>query len=307
MAKTDAALAEPPAPHLDRAEWRDLDVRVQDGVRIHARLYGGRAATGLPVICLPGLSRSARDFHDLAIALNSGKGPARPVLVIEARGRGQSEWSDPSDYNLLREMADVLDVCAAGGIGHAVIVGSSRGGLLTMLLSAPRPAMIKGVVLHDVGPEIGSQGLARIRQQLAAQVAPKSFEDAADMLKRAQSALFPALSDDDWLWFAKTTFVEKDGRIIRDYDPRLLETLGSIDFEQPLPDLWKEFDALAHAPMMVIRGETSDVLTVETVAKIKRRRPDSEIMEVPGQGHVPPLRAGPIVTRIVRFIDKIDR
>lgn len=306
MAKSETALAEQEAPRVDPASWRDINVRVQDGVRIHARLYGGRAATGLPVVCLPGLSRTARDFHDLAIELNNGDGPARPVLIIEARGRGQSEWSGASDYNLPRELNDVLDVCAAVGIGHAAFVGTSRGGLVTMVLAMPRPAMIRGVVLHDVGPAIGPQGLARIKQQLSARVTPKSFDDAADILKRAHNSHFPALSDEDWLWFARTTFVERDGSLIRDFDPKLIETFESIDFEQPLPDLWREFDALAHAPMMIVRGKNSDVLTGKTVAAIKRRRPDCEVLEVSGQGHVPLLRAGTLVNKISRFVRNLD-
>ena len=180
-----------PYPHLvpdpghgafDRG--KSLFITAQDGLRLHVREYGPRTALALPVVCLPGLARTVADFEALAPALANGH-PSRRVIAIDSRGRGQSDYdSNPENYNLAVELGDVVTVLTALEIGEAVFIGSSRGGLLTMLLGVAHPTAIAGVVLHDIGPVIDPQGLARIKSYVGRLPQPRSFADGSDILRR---------------------------------------------------------------------------------------------------------------------------
>lgn len=305
---SDAALAEPSA-EADGASatWRDIHVSVQDGLRLHARDYGERASPHLPVVCLPGLTRNARDFHELAAFLSTHRHRPRRVLAIDFRGRGASDYDwNWKNYTPFTEMADVLDVLTACGIEDACFVGTSRGGLVTMLLAAARPTTLKAVVLNDIGPEVDGRGLLRIKNVLSATRAPKNWEDATDLLKRAYESHFPAVDDAGWEAFARKTFADKDGRPVRDYDPKLIKTLQSIDYDQPLPTMWPQFDGFAGVPLMVLRGENSDILSEDTVQRMAERRPDLESVLVEGAGHAPMLTEPEILNRISAFINAAE-
>ena len=198
------------------------------------------------------------------------------MLAIDYRGRGQSEYDpNPANYNVVdRSSRDLLAVLTALEIEPAVFVGTSRGGILAMLLATVRPAAIAGVVLNDIGPVIETKGLVRIKSYVGRLPQPKSFEDGAEILRRLFCAQFPQLGSDDWIMFARRTFKEKDGSLKPRYDPKLADVLKGIDMERSLPPLWKEFDALASCPVMVIRGANSDILSAETVEAMRVRRPD---------------------------------
>jgi pimeloyl-ACP methyl ester carboxylesterase len=292
---TPRAVAEPPA------SGKSLFVTAQDGLRLHVRAYGARASSALPVVCLPGLARTAADFDVLALALSSDRG--RQVLALDYRGRGKSDYDrNPANYNLQVELADVLAVLTALGIGRAAFVGTSRGGILTMLLATARPTAIAGCVLNDIGPVIESEGLMRIKSYVGKLPPPASFEEAADALRQLFGNQFPKWSDDDWRAFARRTFKEAGGRIVPDYDVRLATTLVRISPERPLPPLWKEFDALARIPLMVVRGTNSDILSVATVEAMRGRRRSLEVVEVADEGHAPRLTTPQAVSRIAAFV-----
>ena len=286
----------------DTAPGRSLFVSAPDGLQLHVRAYGPRTAPALPVVCLPGLARTAADFEDLACAMAESPSGPRAVYALDYRGRGRSGYDhDPANYNFPVELADLMAVLTALDIGRAVFVGTSRGGLLTMLLAAARPGVIAGAVLNDIGPVIEPKGLARIKGYVGKLPQPTSYADAATLLRRLFDAQFPALGDDDWRAFAHRTFDERDGRLMPNYDPRLAETLRSVDIEQPLPALWKEFDALAAVPVMVIRGANSDILSPATVKAMRTHHPGLKAIEVPDQGHTP-LLTGPLNGRIEAFV-----
>jgi pimeloyl-ACP methyl ester carboxylesterase len=192
-------------------------------------------------------------------------------------------------------------------IGPGVFIGTSRGGLLTMLLAAVRPAAIAGAVLNDIGPVIEPRGLMRIKSYVGKLPQPTSFEDGGEMLRRLFGAHFPKLTADDWTAFARRTFEERDGKLASSYDPKLAQTLQGIDIERPLPPLWREFDALARVPVMVVRGANSDVLSPETVAAMRQHHPDLRVVEVPDQGHAPLLSDEATISRIVGFIGECER
>src|SRR5262245_56048184 len=285
----------------DNCTKRSLFVTAQDGLRLHVRAYGARASSALPAVCLPGLARTSADFEALAVALSSDG--ERPVLALDYRGRGRSDYDhNPANYSLSVELADVLAVLTALGISRAVFVGTSRGGILTMLLAAARPTAIAGCVLNDIGPVIELAGLTRIKSYVGKLPQPASFREAADALQRLFGSQFPKWRDADWLTFARRTYKEVDGRIVPDYDPALATTLAGVSPERPLPPLWREFDALARVPVMVVRGTNSDILSAATVQAMRERRRSLEVVEVADEGHAPRLSDAPNAGRIAAFV-----
>jgi pimeloyl-ACP methyl ester carboxylesterase len=278
-------------------------VSAQDGLRLHVYRYGRHSAAHLPVVCLPGLARTGADFEELARFLSNSPEQPRHVVALDSRGRGRSEHDrNPANYSFTVELNDLLAVLTALGIGPAVFVGTSRGGILTMLLAAIRPTAIAGAVLNDIGPAIEPAGLMRIKGYVGKLPQPKSFDEAADILRRLFAGHFPKLSPAEWLAFARRSFTEADGRLVPSYDPQLGKTLEGINVEQPLPPLWREFDALSRVPLMVIRGANSDVLSPATLKTMRERRRHMEILEVPDQGHAPLLTDSTTIQRIGAFI-----
>ena len=282
-------------------------VSARDGLRLHARDYETDAATGLPVVCLPGLSRTADDFDALAAALASGAyAPARRVLALDYRGRGQSAWDpDPRRYDLRVESDDIASVLTALGVSRAVFVGTSRGGLHIMMLAALRPTFLAAAVLNDIGPVIASQGLARIKSYIGKMPQLGSWADAVAALRRIADSRFTGLSEEDWQAYARLTFEERDGIIGSRYDPALMVNLEAMDLAA-IPELWDQFDGLAHLPLMVIRGENSDLLEATTAAAMVERHPGCELVEVPGQGHAPLLLDETTISQIARFIARCE-
>jgi pimeloyl-ACP methyl ester carboxylesterase len=289
----------------DAAE-RNVFVTAQDGLRLHVREYGSRLGPALPVVCLPGLTRTVADFATLAPALAVGR-QGRRVIAIDSRGRGQSAYdSNPANYNLAVELGDVVTVLTALGIGSAVFIGSSRGGLLTMLLGVAHPTAIAGAVLHDIGPVIEQKGLARIKSYVGKLPRPRNFTEGAEILRRLFDSQFPKLSPEQWLASAQNTWKTEDGELKPTYDVRLANTLTEIDIERPLPALWNEFDALARVPILLIRGANSDILSAGTVTAMQAHHPDMEVIEVPDEGHVPLLDSAELIGRIAKFIETCD-
>ncbi len=301
------------SPHLlaepnrgAREAGASVFVSAQDGLRLHVREYGTRGAPGLAVVCLPGITRTVADFAVLAPALAAAP-TRRRVIAIDSRGRGRSEYdSNPENYNFVVELGDIVGVLTALAIGPAVFVGSSRGGVLTMLLGAAHPSALAGVVLHDVGPVVEPKGLARIKSYLGKLPQPRSFEDGADILRRVMSTQSPNLTAVQWLAAARRAWHMKDGALVPTYDVRLARTLASVDLERPIPSLWNEFDTLAAMPMLAIRGGNSDILSSETVAAMRARREQMEVIEVADQGHAPLLEGENLLRGVIRFVEDCE-
>lgn len=285
---------------------RDIFVTAQDGLRLHVRQYGPRPATALPMVCLPGLARTVADFDALAPAL-AAEPPDRRVIAIDSRGRGQSDYdSNPANYNVAVELGDVISVLTALEIGPAVFFGSSRGGLLTMLLAVAHPTALAGAVLHDIGPVIEPKGLARIKSYVGKLSQPRDFDEGAVILHRLFGTQFPKVTHAQWRAAAERTWKQENGALVPTYDVRLSQTLAGLDIEQPLPTMWNEFDALARVPILVIRGANSDILSAATVAAMRERDPGLESIEVADQGHVPLLDDSGLIARIAEFVSRCD-
>lgn len=279
-------------------------VTAADGINIHVRDYPARDAGALPVVCLPGLARTTADFETLAEALAA---EGRRVVALDYRGRGRSDYDpDPAKYSLPVELGDVITVLTALACEPAVFVGTSRGGILTMLMATVRPAAIAGAVLNDIGPVMEPEGLVRIKGYVGQLPTPASYDDAARILARLFGAQFPKLGHDDWLRSAYRTYKDKDGILVADYDVALARALEDFDPAKPLPDLWPQFEALKPVPVMAIRGANSDLLSAATVNEMSQRHPKLETLVVPDQGHAPLLAEADVIARIAAFVDRCD-
>lgn len=295
-----------PDGHADVLEQgKSLFVTAPDGLKLHVREYGTSAAPGIPVVCLPGLARTTADFYELAPALADGP-PERHVIAIDSRGRGHSEHdADHTNYNCMTELGDIVSILFTLDVRPAIFVGSSRGGVLTMLLAAAFPTAIAGVVLHDVGPVHEAKGIARIKSYLGKLPHPQTYEEGAEILRNLLGAQFPKLTDKQWLAGARLTWHHKHGTLKPAYDLGIARALVGFDVEKPMPELWNEFDALSGVPMLVIRGANSDILSAATVETMRARRAHMDLIEVPDQGHAP-LLEGKLVRQIVHFVKKCE-
>jgi pimeloyl-ACP methyl ester carboxylesterase len=294
-------------------DFDDVFLPAEDGLSLHARLYpagggAGSTAGAAPAVCLAGLTRNARDFHDLALFLSREAARPRRVVAIDSRGRGESAHDpEPANYTVPVEARDVVTVLNALGIGQAHFVGTSRGGLILHLLAAAIPGRLASVVLNDVGPELGAAGLEQIKGYLSSdRAAPQSFAQALAAQRAVHGAAFPALGDDDWARMTAAIYRDEDGRPVADFDPAIAAAFASLDLAQPLATLWPQFDAFAGIPLMAVRGETSLLLTRETFSEMRRRRPDMAAIEVAGQGHPPMLETAGLPQRIAAFMAEAD-
>lgn len=288
--------------------FNDFFYTSSDGLRLHARVYGDAPHEALPVICLPGLTRNARDFHELALYLSRAAATRRRVVAFDYRGRGQSAY-DPNwhNYDALVETGDVIAGLTALGIEHGAFIGTSRGGLIILAIAAMRPALLKAVVLNDIGPVVEGAGLAQIRAYLERAPEPADFSEAVAMQRAAQKGIVTTLSDADWERAARAIYRDEGGRPVPDFDPALLKTLKSIDLSKALPELWPQFMGLAGVPVLAIRGENSKLLSAETLAEMQRRHPALEAITVAGQGHAPFLETAGLPRKIEAFLHEAGR
>lgn len=285
--------------------WIDITYSSRDGLKLAARHYPAPGSTRRPAVCLPGLTRNARDFHVLATALAGQGGHRRAVYSLDMRGRGASEHDpQPANYSVATELGDVLDFMTLTGLHDAAIIGTSRGGLITMAMAAARPTAMGVVVLNDIGPVLEPAGLARIVAYVGKMPLPHSWADAARQVRDINTRDFTAMTDADWDAFARQIFNEKDGRPAPGYDPALSRTLSVPS--GTLPDVWPQFMALGRVPTLVVRGANSDLLSVATMTEMARRHPRMRTHSVPNEGHAPLLRDEPTIKTINDFLIETD-
>lgn len=288
-----------PAP--DRA-WSDGHWTTVDGVRLHYRDYPGDPAR-TPVLCIPGLTRNARDFEGVAARLAG----TRRVIAVDLRGRGESQNAhDPMHYTPSVYVQDLIGLAAALALPPVVVIGTSLGGLLAMLLGLAARPMLAGALLNDIGPVLGAEGMARIRAYVGRDARFADWPAAADAIAASHAAAFPDYSHADWMLWARRVCREEGGTIRFDYDMAIAEP-----FKMPAPDpafdLWPAFVTLAGLPSVLIRGELSDVLEADTATTMKARLPEIDHVTLPRIGHAPTLEEPAAAIAIDRLLEKVDR
>ncbi len=244
-------------------------------------LYYTDEGTGLPILCLAGLTRTTADFDYVTPYLTGVR-----LIKMDYRGRGASDFdTDWTHYTPPVECRDVLELLAHLGLDKVAILGTSRGGLNAMGLAAGAKDRLLGVALNDVGPVIDPKGLDFIMGYLGRNPAAKTHAEAAASMARAFPE-FEGVPESRWLTEAVKHYTLTDKGLCITYDPHLRDAVAEAS-KQPAPDLWPFFDAMAGLPLACIRGANSNLLTAQTLAEMKRRRPDMITAVVPGRGHIP--------------------
>lgn len=285
----------------DKTNFDDIFFTTRDGLRLYARHYPAPGSRRRPVVCLAGLTRNGRDFHDLASVLSDARGHRREVYTLDYRGRGRSEHdADGSTYTILNELGDVADFMTLRGVADAAVIGTSRGGLIAMALAAMRPTAVGAVVLNDIGPVIERDGLARIIAYVGRVPLPGSWPEAAQLVRSLNERAFPRETDATWAALARQFFNEENGRPAPGYDARLSKALQLGD--GPAPALWPQFAALTRVPLLAIRGANSDILSAATLNDMQRRHPNCETLTVADQGHAPLLKDHATISAIYQFL-----
>ena len=247
-----------------------------DGTRLHYTDEG----TGLPVLALSGLTRNGTDFDYVAPHLSGIR-----LIRLDYRGRGKSEWADPATYSIQIEAGDAIALLDHLGIDTAAILGTSRGGMIAMVLGAIAKERLKGVCFVDIGPELMSEGLDIIKDYIGKNPLQKTYDEAVAMRATLLSG-FDGVPESRWREEVRKHYVEMPDGLKINYDPALRDTILAAG-AQPKPDLWPLFDGLNGLPLACIRGANSDLLSQETLSEMQRRRPDMIATNVPGRGHVP--------------------
>ena len=257
------------------------------------------------MLCLAGLTRNSKDFHDAASALSSHPQVPRDVFTLDMRGRGQSEHDrDWKNYTVPNEAHDVIDFMTMMELADAGFIGTSRGGLITMVLAAIQPSRIGAVVLNDIGPVIETDGLVRIAGYVGRMPNPKSWADAGRMIRDLTKRDFPLLTEAGAEAFARQLFNEKSGRPVAGYDSKISKSLSVLD--GPMPQLWPQFEALKRVPLLVIRGENSDLLSPKTLDEMHKRHPMMASYIAKNEGHAPLLWDTPAIDEITTFFANTD-
>ena len=261
-------------------------------------LYYADDGAGIPVIALAGLTRNGADFDHVA--------PHLPVRLIrpDYRGRGRSDWADPATYTIPQEAADVLALMDHLGLERAAILGTSRGGLIAMLLAATAKDRLMGVALNDIGPVIDSKGLDVIKDYIGRNPAQKTYAEAASARAKLWSH-FKDVPMARWLAEVKAHYQETDAGLVLRYDPKLRDAVLAAG-AQPAPDLWPLFEAFDDLPLTLIRGANSDLLAQETADEMERRRPDMIRADIADRGHVPFLDEPDAVTALHLWLEKLQ-
>jgi pimeloyl-ACP methyl ester carboxylesterase len=295
------------APHAIGG-FEERVVVTLDGLPLYARDYPPLLPeTGLPVICLHGLTRNSRDFEVIAPRIAA---LGRRVIAPDMRGRGKSANDpDPAHYVPTVYAQDVVKLMDTLEVPRAVFIGTSMGGLIMMVVATMAPDRIAASVLNDVGPKLNTSGLSRIASYVGRSQPVASWSEAAAAVRAVNGAAYPARIDDEafWLAFARRTFREReDGQIEATYDPHI--ALAFIDFDEdaPAPDLTPLFAALAQKPMLSVRGAISDLLSEDAVAAMRALKPDLEAVSVENVGHAPALDEPEAWDAVLNFLARVE-
>lgn len=274
-----------------------------DGLRLHYRDYAGGGDGRPPLLCLPGLTRNARDFEPLAQRL---AGEWR-LICPDMRGRAESAYAkDAMTYVPLTYMQDISRLLADLAITRFVAVGTSLGGIITMLMAATHREWLAGALLNDVGPALEEEGLARIRTYVGVNQSHPTWVHAARALADANGDVYPGYDLQAWLAMAKRLYrLNSGGRIVLDYDMKVAEPIRAMGTEAGV-DMWPVMKAFSGLPTLLLRGERSDLLGAATAQRMAAEiGPGAELVTVPGVGHAPVLDELESVAAVDRLLARV--
>ena len=311
MALAEKSLAGVEGADMSRSaagqNWDDIYYSSSDGLRLHARHYPVESSGRRAVLCLPGLTRNARDFHIIASYLNDPTRHRRDVYVLDYRGRGLSDFdTDWRNYSPYIEMLDVLDFMAMKQLHDVAVIGTSRGGIIAMIMATLRPTSIGALVLNDIGPVIEPEGLTRIIGYVGKIPVPNNWQEATELTKSINQRDFPKIRDNQWEEFARQLYNDDNGAPSSSYDPNLSKAITMLDPETDIPAMWPQFDALSTIPVMAVRGANSDLLSPQTLEKMKIHHPELKTHIVADQGHAPLLHDQESIEAIAHFLIETD-
>ncbi|MDC0073823.1 alpha/beta hydrolase [Alphaproteobacteria bacterium] len=273
----------------------------QDGLKLYFRDYKNDFSKKKPIICLPGMTRNSKDFHEFAETFVKD----RRIICPDLRGRGKSDYDkNVKNYWLpYKYTSDVLSIMTASSISEAYFVGTSLGGLLAMQMAVVRPSSICGIVLNDIGPELPINAVNRISNQSSKSKGFNSWDEAMKYLKENFKNTHPKISDLKWLNLAKKNFQEKDGLIQTDYDIKIINNLKKNSTKQ---NLWILYESIKKIPTLLIKGALSDILTNQILNKMVSLKDDLEITEIDFCGHNPFLDEKEAISSIKLFFQQND-
>lgn len=275
-----------------------------DGVKTYYRRYPASSGSDrLPVLCMHGLTRNSRDFEEVAPRIAD---QGRSVIAVDVRGRGRSDYDpNPENYAPAKYVEDMVGLLGSVGWKKVVALGTSMGGLMTMVMAAAHPGVVKAAAINDIGPVIDPKGLKRIQGYVGGGGPYDSWDDAAEAVRSINGVAFPNETDQAfWLAFARRICREEDGKVVLDYDPAISQPVQSGEVAPP--DLWPFFDALTPVPLLLIRGALTDLLSMDTVEEMQRRCPHMTLAQVPNVGHAPLLTEAVAQDALDAFLDRVD-
>ena len=286
------------------SEFIERSWQSPDGLELYFRDYAGDDTGKLPVVCLHGLTRNSRDFDALAPHIAS---LGHRVIVPDMRGRGQSAYAeDSASYAVPTYIADVMALFEQERMKRFISIGTSMGGLMTMLIAQFAPDRIAGAVINDIGPVVDPQGIDKIKTYLGKGGSFPTWMHAARSLEEVHGDSHPSFDTNDWIRMAKRSMTLcNNGRIAFDYDMKIADPFNEADENAVPPDLWPGFEALAGKPLILVRGALSTILSEDTLAEMQRRAPGADIVVVPNAGHAPTLDEPEVRSAIDALLGKV--
>lgn len=281
----------------------DIYYQSTDGLTLYACAYGNPEAS-LTVLCMHGLTRNHKDFEPMISAL----GDQYRYVCVDVRGRGRSDKSVESAlYNPMQYAEDMVVLLDHMGLSNVVLIGTSMGGLMSMLLMDKIPERISGVILNDIGPVPDQSGLVRISAYATKITVYADWQAAAMTIAETQNVAYHDFTQSDWEAFARRTCRrEQDGTIVPDYDPKIMD-LFSIEPPSRLMKfaMWRLFGKLKSRPLLILRGEDSDILSSKMASRMRRRHRSSNLVSIPLRGHAPMLDEPTAIDAIANFLGRI--
>jgi len=283
-------------------KYSDCWYQSSDGLRLYARDYHCRdmdKPEAETVLCMHGLTRNSADFTGLAEHLCE----RYRVISVDQRGRGRSDYdSVAANYTPATYVQDMFTLLDKLRLTEAILVGTSMGGLMAFIMAAMQPQRVRGMIINDIGPEVDSRGLERIRGYVGKSAPVQSWDEAVRQCRAINGIAFADFSDEQWLDFAQGVYREENGALVLAYDPAIAQPMEAEGSSAVPPDLWPIFERSAAIPMLVVRGADSDILSPECVAGMRARRSQLAVAEIPHRGHAPTLTEPASLVAIDAFL-----